>query len=96
MDLCNPLKTGNETFLYDNLKTILDKFNHIVLNMQLTGTYYTKYLLYRKSVLRKGIINCIMTRPHPPNTFDVCLILKQYIEITRKHQIIFIIFFNKY
>jgi hypothetical protein len=40
MDLCNPLKTGNETFLYDNLKTILDKFNHIVLNMQLTGTYY--------------------------------------------------------
>jgi hypothetical protein len=45
-DLCNPLKTGNETFLYDNLKTILDKFNHIVLNMQLTGTYYTKYLSY--------------------------------------------------
>ena len=46
MDLCNPLKTGNETFLYDNLKTILDKFNHIVLNMQLTGTNYTKYLSY--------------------------------------------------
>jgi len=46
MDLCNPLKTDKQTFMYNKLKTILDKFNHIVLNMQLSETYNAIYLTY--------------------------------------------------